>query len=153
MKGLTVAALLTQGLAVGTFFAFSTFVMAALDRLGPGEAVRAMRSINATILGSPFMAVFLVSVILAVALPLVDGLSDGRWNPLLIGSGVVYLIGTFGMTLLRNVPLNDALARATSLDAETWRAYASAWTFWNHVRTLAGIVSIAGGAWSLREGG
>ena len=68
--------------------------------------------------------------------------------------GIVYLAGCFLVTIVGNVPLNDALARVDP-DAEgasdEWRAYLSAWTRWNHVRTgacvIVGVV-IAGGSYA-----
>ena len=55
------------------------------------------------------------------------------------------------VTGTRNVPLNDALARATA-DEEgmaLWRQYLVDWTRWNHVRSAACVVSLAGHAVAL----
>ena len=41
-----------SGLTAGLCFAFSAFVMKAFDRLGAPQAIRAMQSINTTILRS-----------------------------------------------------------------------------------------------------
>ena len=143
MKALIVLTLLCQAMTVGTFFAFSTFVLPALDRCGPEAAIRSMQSINSTILGSLFMAAFGLSTILGVALPVADRLWGSRaWSPLLIGSGALYALGVFGATLVGNVPLNDGLANAAPLDASTWLAYRGGWLAWNHVRTLAGALSM-----------
>src|SRR5258705_6992637 len=40
---------LGAGLVAGVFFAFSSFVMAALARLPPAQAIAAMQSINVTV--------------------------------------------------------------------------------------------------------
>jgi len=50
--------------------------------------------------------------------------------------GIVYVAGMLGVTMLFNVPLNNALASAGS---ETWARYLSSWTRWNHVRTVASM--------------
>jgi uncharacterized membrane protein len=58
---------------------------------------------------------------------------------LLLGSAL-YLLGSFGVTMVANVPRNDRLARmtpGTAEAAEYWPAYIREWTFWNHVRTAA----------------
>jgi uncharacterized membrane protein len=58
---------------------------------------------------------------------------------LLVGSGL-YLFGVFGVTIVANVPHNDALARldpGTREAATYWPTYLREWTFWNHVRTVA----------------
>jgi uncharacterized membrane protein len=56
----------------------------------------------------------------------------------------LYLVGTFLVTMVGNVPLNDALAIADSNSAEgatLWAKYLTNWTFWNHVRTVAAIAA------------
>ena len=56
-------------------------------------------------------------------------------------SGMIYLIGAFGVTLVCNVPLNETLARMDLTIEDTqrfWTAtYLPRWTFWNSVRTAA----------------
>jgi uncharacterized membrane protein len=62
----------------------------------------------------------------------------------LIGGAVFYLAGTFLVTILGNVPLNNRLAAVPASDAAsraTWQHYLSRWTMWNHVRTAAGALS------------
>jgi uncharacterized membrane protein len=49
---LSIAALVLAAASHGTFFAFSTFILPALGRLPAPEAVRAMQTINAAVLGS-----------------------------------------------------------------------------------------------------
>jgi uncharacterized membrane protein len=69
---------------------------------------------------------------------------------LLIGS-LLYLVGTFGVTIGFNVPLNTALAIVdpNSADGATlWAKYLTTWTFWNHVRMVAAIVASALLAWA-----
>lgn len=64
---------------------------------------------------------------------------------LLIGS-LLYLVGTVGVTMVCNVPLNDSLAKVEpgSTDgASLWVDYLSNWTIWNHVRTIAALIATA----------
>ena len=51
----TLATALGCGLSAGVFFAFSSFVMPALDRLAPAQSIRAMNSINKLALTPVFM--------------------------------------------------------------------------------------------------
>jgi uncharacterized membrane protein len=61
-----------------------------------------------------------------------------------IGGSVVYLVGAILVTLLRNVPLNNALAAATQADGpEIWKTYLHDWVKWNHVRTVACTLACA----------
>jgi uncharacterized membrane protein len=58
---------------------------------------------------------------------------------LLVGSGL-YLAGAFGVTVVANVPRNDALLRLEAGSPEAvryWPTYLREWTLWNHVRALA----------------
>ena len=58
---------------------------------------------------------------------------------LLVGSAL-YLFGSFGLTLVANVPRNDALLKldpGTPEAAAYWPTYVREWTMWNHVRAVA----------------
>jgi Predicted integral membrane protein len=129
------------GLAGGIFFAFSSFVMRALGVIPPRAGIAAMNAINVTVINPWFMLVFLGTALLSVAL----ALASFRWwgsldGALLLGASLLYLLGCFGVTMVRNVPLNDALA-ALGPDASDstglWSRYLVEWTRWNHVRTLS----------------
>jgi uncharacterized membrane protein len=144
---LTFTAALGCGLIAGVFFAFSTFVMNALARRPSAEGIAAMQSINITVINPWFMTAFLGT---AVACLLLVVSSLLKWNQpgaiyLLVGS-LLYLVGTFGVTMACNVPLNDALAIAKpeSTDgANLWASYLTDWTLWNHVRTVAALAAAA----------
>jgi uncharacterized membrane protein len=47
---------LSSGLVAGTFFAFSTFVMRALDRLPSAQAIAAMQAVNVPAAFEPCVA-------------------------------------------------------------------------------------------------
>lgn len=64
---------------------------------------------------------------------------------LLVGS-LLYLVGTVGVTIAFNVPLNDALAIVkpdSPEGANLWVKYLTNWTIWNHVRTIAALAAAA----------
>jgi uncharacterized membrane protein len=135
------------GLIGGAFFAFSTFVMRALARLPANEGIAAMQSINVVVLNAWFLGVFLGTAALCGLAVITACL---RWHE--PGSGYLvlgaasYLIGTLLVTIVCNVPRNDALAVVvpTAPDAASvWVDYVSSWTFWNHVRTIAALVASA----------
>ncbi|HSI33845.1 MAG TPA: anthrone oxygenase family protein [Tepidisphaeraceae bacterium] len=130
------------GVIGGAFFAFSSFVMGALGRLRPPEGIRAMQAIDVVVINPVFLGVFVGTAILsAVAAAMAVWLGDsGRWW--VVGGAGLYVVGTFGVTVAYNVPLNDRLARvdADGPDAErVWLDYQRRWTRWNHVRTAAAI--------------
>jgi uncharacterized membrane protein len=135
------------GLIAGVFFAFSTFVMKALAQRPPAQGIAAMQAINITVLNPWFMTAFLGTAVACILLTISSLL---KWNQpgavyLLIGS-LLYLVGTLGVTMVFNVPLNDALAKVEpgSTDgASLWASYLTNWTLWNHVRTVAALAAAA----------
>ena len=138
MVALTLCAAVGSGIVAGIWFAFSNFVMAALARLPAEAGSAAMRAINETVLNPGFFVLFLGTGAASLALLV---LAVARWGQ--PGSGLVacgsllYLAGSIGVTRLRNVPLNEALAAAepgSAEAAECWRRFLEDWTFWNHVR-------------------
>ena len=138
----------------GVFFAFSTFVMNALARLPPAHGIAAMQSINIAVINPIFMAVFMGTALSSVFLAVASLLKwqSPRTGYLLIG-GLLYLAGTFLVTMVFNVPLNNALAvvdPASADAASLWSRYVSSWTAWNHVRTVAALAAAASFTLALR---
>lgn len=154
MLTLKFLALLGSGLVAGVFFAFSSFVMKALERLKPPEGIAAMQSINITVINPLFMTALFGTGVICLFL-VVDTLL--KWHQsnlaLLVGS-TIYLVGTVLVTILFNVPLNDALAKIepSSIEgASLWTRYLNDWTIWNHVRTVAALVTTTAFAIVLRS--
>jgi uncharacterized membrane protein len=145
--GLTLGAALGCGLIAGVFFAFSSFVMNALGRLPPAQGIAAMQSINVAVINPWFMLPFLGTAAACAVLGVNSLLS---WHQpgagyVLLGS-LLYVIGTLLVTMVCNVPRNDALAAVDPASAEgasRWAAYLVSWTFWNHVRTAAALAASA----------
>ncbi|MBR8838582.1 MAG: DUF1772 domain-containing protein [Stigonema ocellatum SAG 48.90 = DSM 106950] len=145
--GLKLFSALGCGLVAGVFFAFSTFVMSALAQRPPAEGIAVMQSINITATGPLFMTVLFGTAAACIFLAVSSLL---KWHQpgaayLLIGS-LLYLVGTVGVTIAFNVPLNDALAivKPDSADgANLWARYLTNWTTWNHVRTVAALAAAA----------
>ena len=144
---LKLLAALGCGLIAGVFFAFSTFVMKALAQQPPAQGIAAMQSINVTVINPWFMTAFLGTSVVCLIL-IVSSLL--RWQQpstaYLLVSALFYLIGCFGVTIVFNVPLNDALAVAnpnSSEGANLWARYLTNWTFWNHIRAIAAFIAAA----------
>lgn len=145
--GLTLLAALGCGLMAGVFFAFSAFVMKAFARLPAAEGMAAMQSINRAVINPLFLTVFLGTAA-ACGVALIVSLL--RWHTsgagyLLVGS-LLYLVGTFLVTVVFNVPMNNALAAVAPSDPEganLWANYLTSWTAWNHMRTAAALAAAA----------
>ena len=135
------------GLIAGTFFAFSTFVMKSLGGLPSPQGIAAMQSINVAVINPWFMTPFLGTAAVC-ALAAITSLL--RWDHpgasyALVG-GALYLVGTFLVTIIFNVPRNKALAAVSPSSPEAasvWADYLSTWTAWNHARTAAALLAAA----------
>jgi uncharacterized membrane protein len=148
LRLLDVIALLSAlgcGLMAGFFFAFSTVIMKALGRVPPAQGVVAMQTINVVVINPLFLTPFLgtaASCVFMIVAALRAG-HDPRASYWLAAS-VLYLVGTLLVTMVFNVPRNDALAAVapdTSEAARLWAAYLTTWTMWNHVRTIAALAA------------
>jgi uncharacterized membrane protein len=147
LVALTLLAALGAGLVAGIFFAFSSFVMAALARQPAGGGIAAMQSINVTVLNPLFFLAFFGTAALALVLAIAAMVDWSQRDAffLLCGS-LLYLVGTVLVTMAFNVPLNNRLAAVKPGSAEganVWRQYLSSWTAWNHVRTAAAFAAAA----------
>ena len=142
---LTFIAAIGCGVVAGIFFAFSSFVMAALGRIPAAHGIAAMQSINITVINPGFMLALFGTALLCLALAVIALFSWSQPGSALIGAAsLLYLLGCIGVTMTRNVPLNDLLAVAHPDAPEThalWSRYLREWTRWNHVRTVAPAAS------------
>jgi uncharacterized membrane protein len=135
-------AVLAYALVGGVFLAFSDFIMRSLSRTGGTGGVEAMQVINREVFRWVFMALFLgmAALSLVIAGYAMTCLS-GPPGTLILAAGIVYLVGCFAVTVMFNVPMNEALA-GMDLSEDATRTYWTGtylprWTFWNTVRTLA----------------
>jgi uncharacterized membrane protein len=132
-------------LIAGVLFAFSTFVMNALSRLPPAQGIAAMQSINITAINPLFMTALFgtAATCLLLTISTLSKLSQPDAVYLFVGS-LLYLIGTIGVTIAFNVPLNNSLAivdPSSTQSEHLWAKYLTDWTFWNHVRTVAALAA------------
>ena len=140
-------AVIAVGLMAGVYFTFSSFVMRSIDTIEKPLGMIAMQEINRVILRSVFLPIFFASsaacALLAVV-AIVGGPSTG--STAMLAGGAIYVVGMFVVTVVANVPLNNALeaTAARGPDGEAmWRRYMQRWTVWNHVRTLSCMASLA----------
>ena len=144
LKWLLIAACVGSGMMAGLFSAFSSFMMKALSSLSDSNGIRAMQAINRLIVRPSFLLVFLGTGVLCAASVMLG------WNVLggslltTTGATAIYILGCIVSTIVFNVPLNNQLE---AVDPESeggrilWTQYISKWTRWNHVRSVATLVS------------
>lgn len=152
---ITLLSAVGTGISAGLYFIFSNTVMEALSKIKPHEGIAAMQSINRVILNPLFFLVFIgtavTSLILLVSL-------FWRWEQpgsvYILAGSLLYLVGTILVTVLFNVPRNEALDKkepGSSETAKLWEKYLKEWTAWNHVRTAACILGLISFILALRE--
>lgn len=117
--------------------------MAALANLPSEQGIAAMQSINVAVINRWFLSIFCGTGALLVALITILLVHKPSNAARILAGSALYLVGTIGVTMIRNVPLNTELKAATSTDArgrDFWTRYLSVWTSWNHVRTCAAFM-------------
>jgi len=136
-------ALIGSALIGGVFFAFSSFIMKALARVPSAEGISVMQSINVVVLNPLFLGAFMGTAAISL---LVIILAVIWWEtpsaPWFFTGGLLYLVGTFLLTGLGNVPLNNQLAAVKTSDpsaARLWERYLDQWTRLNSMRTAASV--------------
>ena len=121
-------AIIAYALVGGVFLAFSDFIMRSLSITGGLSGVETMQTINREVFRWIFMALFLSLAGVSVLVTIYAGLSlSGPASVLILSAGLIYLIGCFGVTIFRNVPMNEALAKM-DLSSEATQDY---WTKFN----------------------
>lgn len=168
-KRLNLLASLLSAYLAGVYGIFSCLIMPALDLMAttgavtsvggdagfdkstlensakpdPASAITTMQTINAIIL-IPFKGLFFDLPFFGLPLLCLYLLYSGRsfkTSLLTRTACVLILVGELGVTVLRNVPLNDELAavdlgvKHQSLE-EIWNSFSGPWQFWNTFRGL-----------------
>jgi uncharacterized membrane protein len=153
VTGLLWFAAIGCGLLAGLYFAFSTFIMTALGRIGQVSGIMAMNAINAVIVQSLFMPLFLGTTLASLLLAIVGVV---RWSEpgatAMLAGGALYVIGMFVCTAVIHVPMNNALAAVDPASVEAaslWTRYLTDWTLWNHVRTVSSTAACALFIWAI----
>lgn len=132
----------TTALMAGLFYTWSCSVNLGLAKLSDEGYLTAMQEINRAILNPVFFAGFLGALIL---LPLSAYLHYGHvkfW--LLVAAALCYIVGTFGVTIFGNVPLNNALDGfdLKSATAEAMRAHRVGFeATWNSLNTIRAVTA------------
>jgi uncharacterized membrane protein len=143
---LTVIAALGCGLIAGVFYAFSVMVMRSLAQLPAQHGVAAMQAINVAAVRPVFLWVFTGTAAVCAAVVVGSLVDWDDTSPYLVVGGLLYLIGSFGLTVGYHVPRNEALDRVepSSPDAPRhWSRYVREWTMGNHVRGAASLAAAA----------
>ena len=153
----TFLAALGTALLAGNFFAFSAFLMRALGGLSAERGIVAMQAINVAIKWPVFLILFFGTAVLCAIL---SGIALLHWGApgscYLLAGALLFLLGTFAVTMMCNVPLNReliAVAPDTKDARDLWRRFQASWSMWNHIRTITALLACAAFILSLVEMG
>jgi uncharacterized membrane protein len=143
------AAAFTTALITGLFYAYSCSVNPGLAKLNDAEYIAAMQSINRAIQNPLFFFSFFGT---AVLLPLNaymqyrHGVSVKFW--LLLSAALFYMIGTIGITIAGNIPLNEMLDKFDLNNADDAAVknmrlhFIEKWNRFHTIRAIAAAVSM-----------
>lgn len=141
-------ATVAAGLMAGLFYAYSCSVNPGLHRLSDAGYLAAMQAINRAILNPVFLSVFLGTALLLPAATWASygtGTNARFW--FMLAASVCYVVGTLGVTMGGNVPLNEALdafspdhATAGQL-AEQRNRFEIPWNRLHGIRTVASVLA------------
>jgi uncharacterized membrane protein len=144
------SSVVSSGLMAGLFYGWTVSVMPGLRRVPDEAYITTMQDINRAIINPAFIIPFMgIPVILGVASVAHFRSGDTRRGWLLAGAAGAYTAGVLGVTVGRNVPLNDALdafdlrSATTGAITDRRRSYESPWNRWHYLRTAANVASFA----------
>lgn len=140
-KTLGVTGVLFAGAIFGFFYAWVCSTMWGLDAADPRIAIAAMQAMNASVRNAVFAPAFFgtpLVLLLAAGAALITGARSAA--VLFALAAAVYFGGGLILTMLINVPMNEALAQVTvpeDVDAarSIWDAYSQPWQLYNQIRT------------------
>jgi uncharacterized membrane protein len=110
------------------------------------EYVKAMQSINAVIQNPLFFVSFFGPIILLPLAAFLQRDANSMQFALLLASSALYIAGSFALTIVGNVPLNQRLAKfdaSKASDNEIAQARAGFEKPWNRLHAIRTIASIA----------
>jgi uncharacterized membrane protein len=140
---------LMVALIAGLLYSYSCSVNIGLGRLSNTAYINAMQSINKAIQNPLFFISFLGAALL---LPICCYLQYSNALPtkfyLLLAAAAIYLVGVIGVTILGNVPLNEALDKFNTTTSSTQEitaqriAFEVKWNTLHTIRTIAAFISL-----------
>lgn len=139
-------ALLCTALISGLYYAYSCSVNPGLGRLPDADYISAMQAINRAIMNGLFFASFFGTIVLlGVSAFLHYNTPRFAW---ILAAAIVYAVASFGITVVGNVPLNEALDAfnrqgASADDIREMRIrFEQPWNFYHRIRSVATFISL-----------
>ncbi|MCJ8278136.1 MAG: DUF1772 domain-containing protein [Bdellovibrionales bacterium] len=128
------------GLGASFFFAWCVTVIPGTKKVSDATYLEVMQWVNKKIINPIFFVIFIgPGILLAI--------NAVYFEPMAITSAVFYIFGTIGITMAKNVPLNDKLeAKVLSQmsegeKSEFRKSYELVWNRWHYIRTVFSVLS------------
>ncbi len=142
-----IGSVILTGLSAGFFYAWSVSVIPGTLKVPDLTYLETMQSINRAILNPAFFLIFFGSLVFLGIASIYEFHSGKLVFGLMLGSAITYLIGTFGVTAMGNVPLNNQLdvlelAQMNVEQISEFREYYEArWNRWHAIRTVFAVIA------------
>lgn len=140
--------IITTALSAGLFYGWVVSVIPGTQKISNQAYLETMQSINQEILNPGFFSIFFgAALLLIIATFFQYKFKVDTTFYLILSAMLIYVLGTIGVTMFGNVPLNNYVE---TLDLSTFAAadfkearkvYEAKWNQLNLVRTVAAVVS------------
>ncbi|NQZ78695.1 MAG: DUF1772 domain-containing protein [Ekhidna sp.] len=135
------------GLSAGFFYAWQVSVIPGNLKVNDLTFLQSMQSINRAILNPAFFMVFFGTLI-SLSITSIYEYHSSKWIfGLMLAASLTYIAGTFGVTALGNVPLNNELDALNLSDLSAQKAkefrtyYETNWNRLHLIRTVFAVLS------------
>ena len=150
MKTFLIIATLLVAIICGLMYAYACSVNPGLRKLKDIEYLHAMQSINRAILNPWFFLCFMGALPLQLIAAWMVHRAGGNSDVVVIvgASAILYFAGVILVTGMGNVPLNEALDKASldTLSAEVLRqrrdGFEIPWNKFHLIRTIASVITL-----------
>ncbi len=141
-------AIITTALSAGLFYTWTISVIPGLKNISHRSYLDAMQSINRAILNPGFFIIFFGSMVLLIMSAYLQykvSANISFW--LIVGAIIFYGIGTMGVTIFGNVPMNESLdlINLSKLSTDelklTRLSYEGKWNQFNTIRTVFSLLA------------
>jgi uncharacterized membrane protein len=135
------------GLSAGLFYSWSVSVIPGTQNVVDSTYLETMQSINREILNPLFFLIFFGSLVFLGVTSVYEFYSNQLTFWFVLSATITYLIGTLGVTVIGNVPLNNQLAALELKEmnvshlAEFRKTYEIKWNQFHLIRTVFAVIS------------
>ena len=140
-------AVILSGLSAGFFYAWSVSVIPGTAKVTDQTYLETMQSINRAILNPAFFLIFFGSLLVLIVACIYEFQTSKLVFGLMLGAAGTYFLGTFGITAMGNVPLNNELdvlklAQMSGEQIAGFREYyESRWNKLHQIRTVFSVIA------------